>query len=175
MLYRLEEHTPQLPAPGRYFVADNATVLGRVMLGEDVGIWFNAVVRGDVEDIVIGARTNIQDNCVLHADAGSPLHVGEGVTVGHQATVHGCTVGDNSLIGIQAVVLNGAKIGRNCIIGANALIAEGKEIPDNSLVLGAPGRVKRELTTEELEGLRHSATHYVNNFRRYLKSFEVLK
>jgi len=175
MLYRLEQHTPQLPAPGHYFVADNATVLGRVTLGEDAGIWFNAVVRGDVEDIVMGARTNIQDNCVLHADAGSPLHIGAGVTVGHQATVHGCTVGDNSLIGIQAVVLNGARIGRNCIIGANALIAEGKEIPNNSLVMGAPGRVKRELTPEEIAGLQHSATHYVNNFKRYLSAFEALK
>lgn len=175
MLYRLEDYTPKVPEPGRYFIANNATVLGRVTLGEDVGIWFNAVVRGDVEDLTIGARTNIQDNCVLHADAGSPLHIGEGVTVGHQATVHGCTVGDNSLIGIQAVVLNGATIGRNCIVGANALIAEGKEIPDNSLVVGSPGRVKRELTTEEIEGLRHSAMHYVNNFRRYLKTFAALK
>src|SRR5699024_3641294 len=129
----------------------------------------------DVEGLHIGARTNIQDLCVLHADAGSPLHIGKGVTVGHQATVHGCTVGDNSLIGIQAVVLNGARIGRNCIIGANALIAEGKEIPNNSLVMGAPGRVKRELTAEEVAGLRHSATHYVNNFKRYLSAFEALK
>lgn len=175
MLYRLENYTPKVPEAGRYFVADNATVLGRVTLAEDVGIWFNAVVRGDVEDIHIGARTNIQDNSVLHADAGSPLIIGEGVTVGHQAMLHGCTIGNNSLIGIKAVVLNGATIGRNCIIGANALIAEGKEIPDNSLVMGAPGRVKRELTAEEIEGLRHSAEHYVDNFKRYLKSFEALK
>lgn len=175
MLYQLEEYAPKVPKAGHYFVADNATVLGRVTLGEDVGIWFNAVLRGDVEDLTIGSRTNIQDNCVLHADAGYPLVLGEGVTVGHQAMLHGCTIGDNSLIGIKAVVLNGARIGRNCIIGANALIAEGKEIPDNSLVMGSPGRVKRQVTEEEVEGLRWSSDHYVENFKRYLTSFEALK
>lgn len=175
MLYRLEQYTPDLPEAGRYFVADNATVLGRVTLGEDVGIWFNAVLRGDVDDIAIGARTNIQDGTVVHADEGYPARVGEGVTVGHQAMIHGCTIGDNSLIGIKAVVLNGATIGRNCIIGANALIPEGKEIPDNSLVMGAPGRVKREVTDEEIDGLRWSADHYVENFKRYLDAFEALK
>lgn len=175
MLYRLEGYTPKVPEPGRFFVADNATVLGRVTLSEDVGIWFNAVVRGDVEDLHIGARTNIQDNSVLHADEGYPLNIGEGVTVGHQAMLHGCTIGDNSLIGIKAVVLNGARIGRNCIIGANALIAEGKEIPDNSLVMGSPGRVKREVTDVEVAGLLESSNHYVKNFKRYLKSLEALK
>lgn len=175
MLYKLEGYTPKVPKPGHFFVAENATVLGRVTLGEDVGIWFNAVVRGDVEDLHIGARTNIQDNSVLHADEGYPLNIGEGVTVGHQAMLHGCTIGDNSLIGIKAVVLNGAKIGRNCIIGANALIAEGKEIPDNSLVMGSPGRVKREVTDVEVAGLLESSNHYVKNFKRYLKSLEGLK
>lgn len=175
MLYRLEEYVPRLPDSGDYFVADNATVLGRVTLGEATGIWFNAVLRGDVDDIVIGARTNIQDGAVIHADEGYPACVGEGVTVGHQAMIHGCTIGYNSLIGIKAVVLNGATIGRNCIIGANALIPEGKEIPDNSLVMGAPGRVKREVTDEEIEGLRWSADHYVENFKRYLSDFEALK
>src|SRR5699024_10352553 len=136
MLYELEDYTPSVPASGNFFVAANATVLGRVTLGEVVGIWFNAVLRGDVEDLFIGARTNIQDGCVVHADAGFPARIGAGVTVGHQAMLHGCTIGDNSLIGIKAVVLNGARIGRNCIIGANTLIAEGKEIPDNSLVMG---------------------------------------
>ncbi len=175
MLYRLENHEPQVPEAGRYFIADNATVLGRVVLHEDVGIWFNAVLRGDVDDIVIGARSNIQDNSVLHTDEGYRLTVGEGVTVGHQAMLHGCTVGDNSLIGIKAVVLNGATIGRNCLIGANALIPEGKTIPDNSLVIGAPGRVKRELTEEEINGLRLSSEHYVDNFKRYLASFEPVR
>src|SRR5699024_3058814 len=156
-------------------VAANATVLGRVTLGEEVGIWFNAVLRGDVEDLFIGARTNIQDGCVVHADAGFPARIGAGVTVGHQAMLHGCTIGDNSLIGIKAVVLNGARIGRNCIIGANTLIAEGKEIPDNSLVMGSPGRVKREVTAEEIEHLRWSANHYVDNFKRYQQSFAALK
>jgi len=175
MLYRLEQYTPDTPPAGRFFVADNATVVGRVTLGEDVGIWFNAVVRGDVEDLHIGARTNIQDGCVLHADAGYQLDIGVGVTVGHQAMLHGCTIGANSLIGIKAVVLNGARIGRNCIIGANALIAEGKHIPDNSLVLGSPGRVKREVTAEEIEHLQWSSDHYVENFKYFQRSCEALR
>lgn len=175
MLYRLEQHRPRTPESGRYFVADNATVLGRVVLGEDVNIWFNAVLRGDVEDIVIGARSNVQDNCLVHADKGFPARVGEGVTVGHQATVHGCSIGDNSLIGIQAAVLNGASIGRNCIIGAHALIPEGKQIPDNSLVVGAPGRVKRAVTDKEINGIRLSSEHYINNFMRYKRSFEAVE
>lgn len=175
MLYRLEQDSPRVPAAGDYFVADNATVLGRVTLERDVSIWFNAVLRGDTEDLFIGTGSNIQDNSVVHADAGYPLQVGAGVTVGHQAMLHGCTIGDNSLIGIKAVILNGATIGRNCIIGANALIAEGKHIPDNSLVMGSPGRVKREVTAAEVEGLRHSAEHYVHNFKRYLRAFEALK
>lgn len=175
MLYRLEKYSPRVPEAGHYFVAGNATVAGRVVLGEDVGIWFNAVLRGDVEDIVIGARSNIQDGTVIHADAGYPTRVGEGVTIGHQAMVHGCVVGNNSLIGMKAVILTGATIGRNCIIGANALIAEGKHIPDNSLVVGSPGRVKRQVTNEEIEHLRWSADHYVDNFKRYLNDFEALK
>lgn len=175
MLYRLEGCTPRVPEAGRYFIADNATVLGRVVLGEDVGIWFNAVLRGDVDELFIGARSNIQDNTVMHADEGLPVHVGEGVTVGHQAMIHGCTIGDNSLVGIKAVVLNGARIGRNCIIGANTLIPEGKEIPDNSLVMGSPGRVKRQVSEDEVGHLRWSADHYVENFKRYLRSFEAVK
>ncbi|HET7312863.1 gamma carbonic anhydrase family protein [Salinisphaera sp.] len=168
MRYRLGDIAPEVPANGDYFIAENATVVGRVRLAERSSIWFNAVVRGDQEPIVIGEASNVQDACVLHTDPGYPLTLGARVTVGHQAMLHGCTIGDNSLIGIQAVVLNGATIGRNCLIGAGALIAEGKTIPDNSLVMGAPGRVKRELEAEEIEALGHGAAHYVENYRRFL-------
>jgi carbonic anhydrase/acetyltransferase-like protein (isoleucine patch superfamily) len=174
MLYRLEENQPETPADDEFFVAPNAAVIGRVTLARDTGIWFNAVLRGDNEAIVIGEASNIQDGCVLHTDPGYPLTVGRGVTVGHQAMLHGCTIGDNSLIGIQAVVLNGAAIGRNCLVGAGALIPEGKTIPDNSLVLGAPGRVKRELSADEIEGLRKASAVYVEKIKRYLVSFEAL-
>ncbi|WP_423823969.1 gamma carbonic anhydrase family protein [Salinisphaera sp. SPP-AMP-43] len=168
MRYRLDDIEPEVPASGDYFVADNASVIGRVRLAERSSIWFNAVLRGDQELIAIGEGSNIQEACVLHTDPGYPLTVGAGVTVGHQAMLHGCTIGDNSLIGIQAVVLNGAHIGQNCLIGAGALIPEGKTIPDNSLVIGAPGRVKRELTVEEITGLGEGAAHYVANYRRFL-------
>lgn len=167
MRYRLGDLEPDVPASGDYFIADNATVIGRVRLAERASVWFNAVLRGDQELISIGSGSNIQESCVLHTDPGYPLTVGADVTVGHQAMLHGCTIGDHSLIGIQAVVLNGATIGRNCLIGAGALIPEGKVIPDNSLVVGAPGRVKRELTVEEIEALGHGAAHYVDNFRRF--------
>lgn len=173
MLYQLEEIHPRTPADGEYFVAENATVLGRVTLERNSSIWFNAVLRGDQDDITIGEGSNIQDGSVLHTDPGYKLRVGCGVTVGHQAMLHGCTIGDNSLIGIKAVVLNGATIGRNCLIGAGALIPEGKAIPDNSLVIGVPGRVKRDLTSEEIQGLTASARHYVDNFKRFLASFGV--
>jgi carbonic anhydrase/acetyltransferase-like protein (isoleucine patch superfamily) len=168
MLYRLDDVEPTTPEEGRFFVADNATVLGRVTLALDASIWFNAVLRGDQEEIAIGQRSNIQDGCVLHTDPGFPLTVGKGCTVGHQAMLHGCTIGDNSLIGIKATVLNGAKIGRNCLIGAGALVPEGKEIPDNSLVIGVPGRVKRELSDADADKLRHGAAHYVENYKRFL-------
>jgi len=174
MLYRLEDDQPTTPEPGAFFVADNATVLGRVRLAKDTSIWFNAVLRGDKDDIVIGRGSNIQDGCVLHTDPGYTLTVGEDVTVGHQAMLHGCTVGDNSLIGIKAVVLNGATIGRNCLIGAGALIPEGKTIPDNSMVIGVPGRVKRALSAEEIEGLTQSAQRYVANYKRFVASFSAI-
>jgi len=168
MLYRLDDVEPTTPEEGRFFVADNATVLGRVTLALDASIWFNAVLRGDQEEIAIGQRSNIQDGCVLHTDPGFPLTVGKGCTVGHQAMLHGCTIGDNSLIGIKATVLNGAVIGRNCLIGAGALVPEGMEIPDNSLVIGVPGRVKRELSDADADKLRHGAAHYVENYKRFL-------
>ncbi|ROO23909.1 gamma carbonic anhydrase family protein [Salinisphaera orenii] len=174
MLYRLDDRAPVTPEAGAFFVADNATVLGRVRLAHEASVWFNAVLRGDNEEIVVGEGSNVQDASVLHTDPGYPLHIGVGVTVGHQAMLHGCTIGDNSLVGIKAVVLNGATVGRNCLIGAGALVPEGKTIPDNSMVIGVPGRVKRELEAAEIDRLRQGAERYVANFKRYLKSFEAL-
>ncbi|MDA3921644.1 MAG: gamma carbonic anhydrase family protein [Salinisphaera sp.] len=167
MLHELEDHRPEVPADHDYFVAGNATVVGRIRLMTASSVWFGATLRGDQELIIVGERSNVQDGCVLHTDPGYPLTLGRGVTVGHQAMLHGCTIGDNSLVGIQAVILNGATIGRNCLIGAGALIPEGKTIPDNCLVIGVPGRVKRELSDEEIAGLTRSADHYVDNGRRF--------
>ena len=150
-----------------YWIADNATVLGSVIMAHNVSIWFNAVIRGDNEVITIGENSNIQDGSVLHTDPGLPLTIGKNVTVGHKVMLHGCTIGDNSLIGINAVVLNGAKIGKNCLIGANSLIPEGREIPDGSLVMGSPGKIIRALTAEQIKGLTMSAAGYVANFKRY--------
>ncbi|PZP29435.1 MAG: gamma carbonic anhydrase family protein [Roseateles depolymerans] len=164
-IYQLDDFVPDIAATA--WVADSAEVVGRVTLGEDVSIWFNAVLRGDSDTLTIGAGSNIQDGSVLHADTGFPLVIGERVTVGHQVMLHGCSIGDESLIGIGAVVLNGARIGRNCIVGAGALVTEGKSFPDGSLIVGAPAKVVRELTPEQMAGLRASAAHYVNNGRRY--------
>ena len=166
-IYALDQTEPQLPPEGHYWVAPDAHVIGNVVLGEEVGVWFGAVIRGDNEKMVIGARTNIQEGAVLHSDRGFPLTVGEGVTVGHSAIIHGCTIGDNSLIGMGATVLNGAKIGKNSIVGANALVTEGKEFPDNSLIVGAPARAVRTLDEAAAEKLRQSAAGYVANWRRF--------
>jgi carbonic anhydrase/acetyltransferase-like protein (isoleucine patch superfamily) len=144
-----------------------------VVLDDCASVWFNAILRGDNEPIVVGEGTNIQDGSVLHTDEGIPLTLGRGITVGHMVMLHGCTIGDNSLIGIKAVILNHVKIGKNCIIGANTLLPEGKEIPDNSLVMGSPGRVVRQVTEAEATALSHSAEHYVENMRRYLTSLSV--
>lgn len=165
-IYALDGISPTLPS-GFCWIADTAEVIGRVSLGEDVGIWFGAVLRGDNELIAIGARTNVQEHCVLHTDPGFPLTVGEGCTIGHRAILHGCTIGENTLIGMGATVLNGAVIGRNCLIGAGALITEGKRIPDDSLVVGAPGRVVRELDAEARAARATSADRYVANARRF--------
>ncbi len=164
-IYQLDEHIPDVADTA--FVADSAEVIGRVTLGEDVSVWFNAVLRGDTEALSIGAGSNSQVGSVLHTDTGFPLVIGERVTVGHQVMLHGCTVGDESLIGIGAVVLNGARIGRHCIVGAGALVTEGKEFPDGSLIVGAPAKAVRELTAAQIAGLKASAAHYVNNGRRY--------
>lgn len=152
---------------GDFFIADSADVIGSVVLKNNASIWFNAVVRGDCDVITIGENSNVQDGSVLHADIGVPLTIGKNVTVGHKVMLHGCTIGDNSLIGINAVILNGAKIGKYCIIGANALIPEGKEIPDFSLVMGSPGKVVREIGDAQKAMLEMSALHYVENFKRF--------
>lgn len=164
-IYELEGVAPQLADSA--WVADSAQVMGNVRLGEDASVWFGAVVRGDCESITIGAGSNVQDASVLHADFGKPLVLGERVTVGHQVMLHGCTIGDETLIGIGAVILNGAKIGKNCLVGAGALVTEGKEFPDGSMILGSPARVLRQLTPEQIEGLRQSAQHYVDNARSF--------
>ena len=164
-IYELDGTAPQVPASA--WVADNAQVIGDVRLGEDVSVWFGAVIRGDSAAITVGAGTNVQDLSMLHADAGVPLTIGARVTIGHQVTLHGCTVGDESLIGIGAVVLNGAKIGRNCLVGAGALVTEGKEFPDGSMILGSPAKAVKDLSPEQIEGLRKSAAHYVANGKRF--------
>ena len=154
------------------WIAHNATVIGSVTAGRNVSIWYNVVVRGDNDPITIGDDTNIQDGSVLHNDDGIPLTIGRHVTVGHMAMLHGCTIGDGSLIGINAVILNGARIGKHCIIGANSLIGEGKVIPDGSLVMGSPGKVVRDLTDEQKKLLEASAAHYVHNAKRYARDLE---
>lgn len=158
MIYRYQERTPSLGE--QVFVADSADVIGSVNLGDNTSVWFNAVIRGDTDTITIGAGSNVQDNAVIHTDPGIQVVIGENVTIGHSAVVHGCTIGDYSLIGINAVILNGASIGRYCLIGANALVPEGMQIPDNSLVLGTPAKVVRQLDENALAGLRHSAQVY---------------
>ena len=164
-LRRLDGIAPDL-APSCW-AAPNATLIGKVRLQHDASVWFGAVLRGDNELIDIGARSNVQDNCVLHTDMGSPLTVGPDCTIGHMVMLHGCTIGRNSLIGIGAVILNGAVIGENCLIGAKALISERKVIPPGSLVMGAPGKVVRQLTDAEIAGLTHAAEHYAANWKRY--------
>ncbi|MFN3304480.1 MAG: gamma carbonic anhydrase family protein [Roseateles sp.] len=172
-IYQLDEHVPDVADTA--FVADSAEVIGRVTLGEGVSVWFNAVLRGDSDTLTIGAGSNIQDGAVLHADHGFPLVLGQNVTVGHQVMLHGCSIGDESLIGIGAIVLNGARIGRNCIVGAGALVTEGKEFPDGSLIVGAPAKVVRELTEVQIAGLKASATHYVHNGRRYAQGLKRIR
>lgn len=171
MIYSLGERKLEIKGDD-YFIADNATLIGSVVIHNDVSIWFNAVLRGDNGPLVIEDGSNIQDGVVIHTDEGIPFRIGKGVTVGHQVMLHGCDIGDNSLVGINSVVLNNAKIGKNCIIGANCLITHGKEIPDNSMVLGSPGKVVREVTQEEIKYLKFSAEHYVGNFKRFKKELK---
>ena len=166
-LYALDGVAPALPASGNYYIAPGARVIGNVTLAEEAGIWFNAVLRGDNEPIVIGPGSNVQDGCVLHTDPGFPLTLGAGVTVGHSAILHGCTIGDGTLIGMGAVVLNGAKIGKGCLIGANALVTEGREIPDHSMALGQPARVIRPVDAALAAELRRAAAIYQKRQQHY--------
>lgn len=172
--YALDEFKPTLPEEGRYWIAPGAQVIGRVTLGRDVGIWFNAVIRADNDTITIGERTNIQEGCLLHADPGYPIAIGAGCTVGHKAIVHGCTIGPGTLVGMGATVLNGAKIGANCLIGANALVTEGKEFPDGTLIVGAPARALRPLTPEAIATIARDVEGYVQKWRRYAKGLKPL-
>ena len=166
MLYTLSGRTPELNGQ-QHYIAPNASVIGSVILENNVSIWFNVVIRGDNEPIHIGANSNVQDGVVMHTDPGAPLTIGNNVTVGHMAMLHGCIIGDGSLIGIHSTILNHAVIGRNCLIGANTLITEGKVIPDNSLVVGSPGKVLRSLREEEIAALHKNAARYVENLGRY--------
>jgi carbonic anhydrase/acetyltransferase-like protein (isoleucine patch superfamily) len=172
MLYTLGERRPTVHAS--CFVAESAQVIGSVVLEENASVWFNVVLRGDNDLIAIGPESNVQDGTIIHTDSGIAVRVGRGVTIGHRVMLHGCEVGEHSLIGIGAIVLNRAKIGRHCLIGAGALITEGKEIPDRSLVVGSPGRVVRQVTDDEALTLEGSARHYVENARRYSTSLRTL-
>jgi carbonic anhydrase/acetyltransferase-like protein (isoleucine patch superfamily) len=165
MIYTLDERKPQFK--GAHWIAENATVIGSVSLGIDASVWFGCVLRGDTDELIIGDGTNIQDGSVLHTDAGIKLRIGRNCTVGHMVMLHGCEIDDNTLIGIKAVVLNRARIGKNCIVGANSLVTEGKVFPDNSLIMGSPAKVVREVTPQEAQFITLTAAHYVENAKRY--------
>ncbi|HEY5071545.1 MAG TPA: gamma carbonic anhydrase family protein [Caulobacteraceae bacterium] len=171
-VYSLDGNQVDLPENHEYWIAPNAVVLGKVIMKKNASIWFGAVLRGDNDPITVGENSNVQDNCVLHTDYGEPLTIGANVTIGHMVMLHGCTVGDGSLIGIGSVVLGGARIGRNCLIGARSLITEGKQIPDRSVVMGSPGRVVRTLSEAEGAALGAGAMHYVGNWRRFKAGLE---
>ena len=173
-LYALGEDEPQLPENGDFWVAPGAHVIGKVRLGASVGVWFGAIVRGDNELIDVGSGTNLQEGVTIHTDPGFPVTIGENCTIGHHAIIHGCTIGDNSLVGMGATILNGAKIGRNCLVGANALVTEGKEFPDNSLIVGAPAKAIRTLDDKAAQSLTRSAEHYVENWRRFSRDLREI-
>ena len=173
--YALDGERPRLPAQARAFVAPNAVLIGRVELREDASVWFGCTLRGDNEWITVGERANIQDNSVLHTDMGFPLEIGADCTIGHNVVLHGCVIGENTLIGMGATILNGARIGKNCLVGANALITENKEFPDHSLIVGAPAKVLRTLDADAALRNRESAKHYVENARRYGKGLQLLE
>ena len=171
MKYRFEDR--RVVCKGDYWIAPDAIVIGSVVLEPNASIWFGCIVRGDNDTITIGENSQLQDGCVVHTDAGHPVMLGRDVSVGHMAMLHGCVIGDGSLIGIKSVILNGAKVGRNCLIGANTLIGEHKEIPDGSLVVGSPGKVVRQLSPEEIRNINSYADHYVQKFRRYRETFKA--
>ncbi len=168
-IYSLDGISPELPEIGKYWIAPDANVIGKVRLGEDVGVWFGVTLRGDNEWIVIGDRTNVQEGTLMHTDMGSPLEIGADCTIGHCAILHGCVIGDGSLVGMGATILNGAKIGRHCLVGANALVTEGKEFPDYSLIVGSPAKAVRTLDEAAVNKLKQSAASYVRNWQRYSK------
>lgn len=171
-IYEIDGVAPQLPGEGRFWVAPSAEVMGNVVLKENASVWYGCVLRGDNDPIIIGENSNIQDLTVIHTDIGAPVTIGKNVTVGHRVILHGCEIGDDTLIGMGSTILNRVKIGRNCIIGANALIPEGKEIPDNSLVMGAPGKVVKDVSEVQLQVIRMSAIHYVENWQRHSKGIK---
>jgi carbonic anhydrase/acetyltransferase-like protein (isoleucine patch superfamily) len=171
-VYELDQISPTIPESA--YVADSAQVMGNVQLGEHSSVWFGAVIRGDTEHIHIGEGSNIQDGSVLHADFGVPLTIGKHVTVGHKVMLHGCTIGDETLVGIGAVILNNAKIGKNCLVGAGSLVTEGKEFPDGSVIMGSPAKVVRSLSPEQIQGLRLMAQHYIANALRYKATFNKI-
>ena len=171
-VHEVDGKTPQVDSTA--WIADSAQVMGHVTLGPDASVWFGCVLRGDTESMTIGEGSNIQDLTVMHADHGLPLTIGKHVTVGHKVMLHGCTIGDESLIGIGAIVLNGARIGKNCLVGAGSLVTEGKEFPDGSMIMGTPAKVVRQLTPEQIEGLRLSAQHYIDNARMFRATLKKL-
>ena len=171
-IFELDGEAPQLPADGRYWIADSAVVIGRVRLKSDASVWFNAVLRGDNEWIELGERSQIQDNAMLHTDPGFPLTIGENCVIGHNVVLHGCRIAANSLIGMGAVVLNGAKIGRNCLVGAGAVVTEGKEFADNSLIVGSPARVVRALDEKAARAIADGADIYVRRWQQYAKGLK---
>jgi carbonic anhydrase/acetyltransferase-like protein (isoleucine patch superfamily) len=173
-IYALDDRRPSLPEMGRYWLAPNASLIGAVKIGIDCSVWFGATLRGDNEWLTIGARTNIQEGSTLHSDLGFPLEIGEDCTIGHNSILHGCVIGEGSLIGMGAIVLNGARIGRGCLVGAGALVTEGKTFADGSLIVGSPAKATRALDEAAISALRASAAHYVENARRFAKGLVAI-
>ncbi len=174
-VYSLGEKKPQLPDEGLYWVAPDAHVIGNVILGRDVGVWFGSVLRGDNDLIKIGNESNIQENTIIHVDPGCPVTIGKNCTIGHNAIIHGCTIGNNSLIGMGSTILNNAKIGNNCLVGAGSLVTENKEFPDGSLIVGSPAKAVRELSQEMIDNMTNSSKHYVTNFKKFVKEMSKIK
>lgn len=173
-IYELDGVRPTLPQSGNFWIAPSAEVMGNVILKENASVWYGCVLRGDNDPIIIGENTNVQDLSVIHTDIGAPVTIGANVTIGHRVILHGCEIGDDTLIGMGSTILNRVRIGRNCIIGANALIPEGKEIPDNSLVMGAPGKVIKDVSEMQLQVIKMSAHHYVENWQRHKAGMKVI-
>lgn len=172
-IYSLNNISPSLP-DGDFWVSETAQVIGNVKIGNNTGIWFGAILRGDNEPIYIDEDTNIQENTVIHVDKGACVKIGSGCTIGHKSIIHGCTIGNNTLIGMGSIILNHASIGNNCLVGAGSLVTEGKIFPDNSLIIGSPAKFKRELTNDEVEQNKWSAQHYINNFKEFKKSLKKI-